>query len=98
MRNCAERVRLKPDATADCRRRPTAVWIRPLSSVESALRRTFVIVAIIASASIVSAQPSNATRLFKDAQTREAELRHDIETRKAGAQATPLLQRARTLV
>ena len=54
--------------------------------------------ALIAIATTASAQTSNATRLFKDASTREAELRHDIDTRKAGAQATPLLQRARTLV
>ena len=62
-------------------------------------RRTLAAVLVVAiCAAHVSAQPSNATRLFKDAQAREAELRRDIDTRKAGAQATPLLQRARTLV
>ncbi len=51
----------------------------------------------LALAATVSAQ-SNAEKLFKEAQSREAALRHEIDTRRAGSAATPLLERARTLV
>jgi N-acetylmuramoyl-L-alanine amidase len=52
----------------------------------------------LAIAATVSAQTSNAETLFKEAQARETVLRHEIDTRKAGAPATPLLERARALV
>ncbi len=51
----------------------------------------------LAATATVSAQ-SNAENLFKEAQSRETALRHEIDTRKAGSAATPLLERARTLV
>ena len=51
----------------------------------------------LALVSTVSAQ-SNAEKLFKEAQSRETALRREIDTRKAGSAATPLLERARTLV
>ena len=46
----------------------------------------------------VSAQTSNAAKLMKEAEGREATLRVEIDTRKAGAAASPLLDRTRTLV
>ena len=46
----------------------------------------------------VLAQGSNGAQLFKEAEAREAALRAEIDSRKAGAPATPLLDRARTLV
>jgi N-acetylmuramoyl-L-alanine amidase len=49
-------------------------------------------------ASEASAQVSNAAKLLKEAETRETALRSEIDARKAGAPATPLLDRARTLV
>jgi N-acetylmuramoyl-L-alanine amidase len=52
---------------------------------------------VLAATATVSAQ-SNAEKLFKEAQSRETALRHEIDTRKAGSAATPLLERARTLV
>jgi len=52
----------------------------------------------IALAGQVSAQGSNGVQLFKEAEAREATLRAEIDTRKAGAPASPLLDRARTLV
>jgi N-acetylmuramoyl-L-alanine amidase len=52
----------------------------------------------LAFAAAVSAQGESGNQLFKEAQTREAALRADIDTRKAGDPATPLLDRARTLV
>ena len=55
-------------------------------------------VVCLAIAATVSAQTSNAETLFKEAQARETALRHEIDTRKAGAPATPLLERARALV
>ena len=51
----------------------------------------------LAATATVSAQ-SNAENLFKEAQSRETALRYEIDTRKAGSAATPLLERARTLV
>lgn len=63
-------------------------------------RRRILAALLVAAMSVaaVAAQTANATKLFADAQTREAELRHDIDTRRAGTPATPLLDRARTLV
>ena len=52
----------------------------------------------LAFAAAVSAQASNDTQLFKEAETREAALRADIDAQTAGAAASPLLDRARTLV
>jgi len=49
-------------------------------------------------APVVSAQTSNAAKLMKEAEGREATLRAEIDTRKAGAAASPLLDRTRTLV
>ena len=51
----------------------------------------------LAATATVSAQ-SNAEKLFQEAQSRETALRHEIDTRKAGSAATPLLERARILV
>jgi len=65
----------------------------------TAFRRTAAIAVVcLAIAATVSAQTSNAEKLFREAQARETVLRHEIDTRKAGAPATPLLERARTLV
>jgi len=47
-------------------------------------------------ASTVSGQ-SNADKLFGEAKARETILRREIDTRRAGSPATPLLERARTL-
>ena len=55
-------------------------------------------VVLVAMAASALAQTSNGGGLFKDARAREAVLRRDIDTRKAAAPATPLLERARTLV
>jgi N-acetylmuramoyl-L-alanine amidase len=46
----------------------------------------------------VSAQVSNAAKLLKEAEGREATLRAEIDTRQAGAAASPLVDRTRTLV
>ena len=65
----------------------------------TALRRTLsIVVACLAITGSVSAQTSNAEKLFQEARARETILRHEIEARKAGAPATPLLERARALV
>ncbi len=61
------------------------------------VRATIALVSI-AIAGQVSAQGSNGAQLFKEAEAREATLRAEIDTRKAGAPASPLLDRARTLV
>ena len=61
------------------------------------VRVVFAII-IIAITGQVSAQVSNGAKLFHEAEEREAVLRTEIDTRKAGAPATPLLERARTLV
>ena len=47
---------------------------------------------------VVSAQGSNAAKLIHEAEVRESVLRREIDAREAGALATPLLDRARTLV
>lgn len=52
---------------------------------------------LAAATGVVRAQTS-AEGLLKEAKSRETQLRRDIDSRKAGAAATPLLQRARTLV
>jgi len=44
------------------------------------------------------AQTSNAARLLQEAGARESALRAEIDARKAGTPATPLLERARVLV
>jgi N-acetylmuramoyl-L-alanine amidase len=44
------------------------------------------------------AQTSNAVRLLREAGERESALRADVDARKAGTPATPLLERARVLV
>ena len=65
--------------------------------------RTFQVRVIIASICIamggqLSAQVSNAAKLIHEAEVRESALRREIDRREAGALATPLLDRARTLV
>jgi N-acetylmuramoyl-L-alanine amidase len=65
--------------------------------------RTFQVRVIIAAiclsaAAPLSAQVSNAAELLHEAELRESILRMEIDTREAGALATPLLDRARTLV
>jgi len=52
----------------------------------------------LAMTATVFAQGSNATALFREAMKRETALRHEIDTRGAGAAATPLLERTRILV
>jgi len=65
----------------------------------SGFRRAFLIVAIcLAQTATASPQGSNAAALYREATRREAALRRDIDTRGAGAAATPLLERARILV
>ncbi len=59
---------------------------------------SFAIVFCCVLAPEVSAQTSNAAKLLKEAEGREATLRAEIDTRKAGAPASPLLERTRTLV
>jgi N-acetylmuramoyl-L-alanine amidase len=90
----------------NCGRRPPEVAISRIltaaAHIFTAAARTFQVrvtmaVACLALAASVSAQ-SNAETLFKEAQSREFALRHDIDTRRAGSAATPLLERARTLV
>jgi N-acetylmuramoyl-L-alanine amidase len=60
--------------------------------------RTFLAAAICLAAATASAQGSNAARLLKEAETREATLRGEIDARKADSAASPLLERTRTLV
>ena len=60
--------------------------------------RVTALLVCLAIAASVSAQVSNAAKLLREAEGREAALRVEIDTRKAGAPATPLLERARTLV
>ena len=55
-------------------------------------------IACIGIAVTSSAQGSNAAALFREAVAREAALRREIDTRGAGATATPLLERSRILV
>ena len=112
MRNCGRRkVRLKPDPTDDARRmrspssfrRESSVgagFSRPFqNSVGSGFSRTLVAAAIcLSAAATLSAQTSNAAKLFHEAEVRESALRRDIDMREAVALATPLLDRARTLV
>src|SRR5436190_19015908 len=65
----------------------------------SGFRRAVVIAAIcLAQIATASPQGSNAAALYREATKREAALRRDIDTRGAGAAATPLLERARILV
>ncbi len=75
----------------------------PSSGNSSRAARTFQVRVIIASICIamggqLSAQVSNAAKLLHEAELRESALRIEIDTREAGALATPLLDRARTLV
>ncbi len=60
--------------------------------------RTFLLSAICLVTATAFAQDSNAAKLLKEAKTRETALRAEIDSRKAGAPASPLLDRARTLV
>ena len=60
--------------------------------------RVMVALIAIAMAGQVSAQGSNAAMLLREAEARESALRADIDTRRAGTAATPLLERARVLV
>src|SRR5690349_11332028 len=55
------------------------------------------LILVLALTPIVSAQ-ENAAKLIREARTQESALRSEIDTRKAGAPATPLLERVRTLV
>ena len=65
----------------------------------SGFSRTFLLAAIcLAMTAAVSAQGSNATALFREAMKRETALRREIDTRGAGAAATPLLERTRILI
>ena len=67
-------------------------------SVGSGFSRTLVAAALcISAAAALSAQTSNAAKLIHEAEVRESALRREIDTREAGALATPLLDRARTL-
>ena len=59
---------------------------------------SLLLVATFVVAPEVSAQPSNAAKLLREAEGRESALRMEIDTRKAGTPATPLLERARTLI
>jgi N-acetylmuramoyl-L-alanine amidase len=69
-----------------------------MRSFASAASILLVTATCLGAAGLASAQTSNSETLFKEAQSRETVLRHEIDTRKAGAPATPLLERARTLV
>ncbi len=60
--------------------------------------RLFIAAICIAMGGQLSAQVSNAAKLIHEAEVRESALRRDIDTRETGALATPLLDRARTLV
>ena len=60
--------------------------------------RTLVVSAICLGAATAFAQGSNVPKLLKEAEARETTLRAEIDSRKAGTPATPLLDRARTLV
>jgi len=60
--------------------------------------RVMVALISIAMAGQVSAQGSNAAMLLREAEARESALRAEIDTRKAGTPAAPLLERARILV
>ena len=100
MHSCADAplVQLKPDTTDDSRGMPGVARIRRGPLLVSAWKRTVSIAALcLAIAGHVFAQ-SNAETLFNEAQARETVLRREIDTRRAGAPATPLLERARTLV
>jgi N-acetylmuramoyl-L-alanine amidase len=94
-----QKVRLKADRTGDRCRKPEGAWIRQGSSVGSAFRRTLTAaIAFICIAAMTSAQGSNAAALFREAVKRETAVRREIDTRGAGAAATPLLERTRILV
>jgi len=69
--------------------------VRPARTFQ--LRVTTAVVCL-AIAGHVSAQTSNVEMLMKEAQARETVFRHDIDARKSDAGATPLIERARTLV
>ena len=82
----------------NCARRLPEVISRILAPAARTFQvRVTMAVVCLALAAAVSAQ-SNAEKLFKEAQSREIALRHEIDTRKAGSAATPLLERVRTLV
>ncbi|PYR66847.1 MAG: hypothetical protein DMF88_14860 [Acidobacteria bacterium] len=66
-------------------------------AVGSGFSRTLLVI-VLAVAPDVSAQTSNAAKLLREAEGRESALRMAIDTRKAGSPATPLLERARTLI
>ncbi len=84
MPSCGDQsVQLKPDTTG---------------LVVSALRRTVLVAAMCLAATTAFAQSSNAPRLLREAEAREMALRSEIDTRKVGSPATPLLERVRTLV
>ena len=69
------------------------------SAAGSGVSRTLLIAAIcLAQAAIPSAQGSNAAALYREAAKRETTLRREIDSRGAGAAATPLVERARILV
>ena len=67
-------------------------------TVGSGFSRTLVAAAIVLAATTATAQTSNAAKLLREAEGRESALRMEIDTRKAGSPATPLLERARTLI
>jgi N-acetylmuramoyl-L-alanine amidase len=66
--------------------------------VIAAFSRTFIAVAICLTASTTFSQGSNAAKLLHEAEAREILLRTEIDTRKSGTPADPLLERVRTLV
>ena len=99
MRNCGDReLRLKAEPTGNSGRMQVPVCVRHGSSVGSAFRRTLVVGAISFVSATTFAQGSNTAKLLREAEGRESALRTEIETRKAGSPATPLLERARTLI
>src|SRR5262245_45696386 len=67
-----------------------------VSALRRFLTRALAMVVCLMIAPTASGQ-SNADKLFREAKVRETILRREIDTRPAGAAATPLLERARTL-
>src|SRR5262249_20879981 len=80
------------------RLRPDELKVGLKAEVRSGLRQTLVAAIFLAMTATMFAQGSNATALFREAMKRETALRHEIDTRGAGAAATPLLERTRILI
>ena len=92
------KVRLKADPTDDPSRIQSPSSFRRGSPVGSGFRQTLAAAIFLAMTATMFAQGSNATALFREAMKRETALRHEIDTRGAGAAATPLLERTRILI